>query len=175
MSAITKTIFASTPMDIMSLEVKGSKGSKGSRERGGSKGSRPETKRNLEPKNKGTPGTTLPIQYGPIPPRDKHEPNVMYIDPSSSASTMDAGKSLANDSEMSAEQSAAAKTVMSWKNPSIYKAYAENARGSSSSGKEGITTYDGGKSIAVGSSSDGGFKSTAVYSTGSSTSSCSIS
>ena len=173
MSAITKTIFTSNPMDVMSLEVKGSKRS---RESGGGKGSRPETKRNLEPKNKGTPGTTLPIQYGPIPPRDKHEPNVMYIDPSSSASTMDAGKSLAaNSSEMSAEQSAAAKTVMSWKNPSIYKAYAENARGSSSSGKEGITTYDGGKSMAVGSSSDGGFKSTAVYSTGNSTSSCSIS
>lgn len=157
MSAITK-IFAPNLMNAMSLEAKGSKESRESR------GSRPETKRKLEPKNRNTPGTVLPKVYGPIP--EDRKPNIMYIDPSSSVSTMDADKTLASNS-VSAEQSAAVKTVMSWKNPSIYKAYAEKARGSSSSGKSGPITYDVVKSEAVGSSSDRGFKSTAVYSTGS--------
>lgn len=180
MSAITKTMFAPSPMDVMNLETKGSKGNKirkadeGSK---GSKGSRPETKKKLEPKNTGIPGTVLPIQYGPIPPREQRKPNIMYIDPSRASSTIDASKSLASSSifEMDAEQSAAAKTVMSWKSRSVYNAYAEKARGSSSSGKSGPVTYDGVKSLAVGSSSDEGFKSTAMYSIDSSASTCSIS
>ncbi|MEK7339892.1 MAG: hypothetical protein AABZ92_04170, partial [Verrucomicrobiota bacterium] len=99
---------------------------------------------------------------------------IMYIDPSKSVAEMNAGKSLAGSSIFE-EESAARRTVLSWKDKSIYDAYAEKARGSSSSGKSGPVTYDGGKVMARGSSSDVGSKSTAVYSAGSSNSSCTIS
>lgn len=173
MSAITKSVFAPSPMDVVSLEAKGKKSgeSKGGGKPEGGKGSRPETKRNLEPKNKNTPGTVLPIQYGPIPSRENHQPNVMYIDPSKSVAETDAGKSFTSE----VDESAAIKTVLSWKNASVSHAYAEKARGSSSSGGSGPVTYDGGKVMAVGSSSELGFKSTAVYSTGGSNNSCTIS
>ncbi|PWU16492.1 MAG: hypothetical protein C5B45_00180 [Chlamydiae bacterium] len=170
MSAITKSIFAPSSMDdVVSLEAKGKKSGGGDKGSKGSKGSRPETKKNFEPKNKNTPGTVLPIQYGPIPPRDKHVPNVMYIDPSNSVAEINAGKSFSK-----AEESAAIKTVLSWKSRGIYDAYAEKARGSSSSGTSGPVTYDGGKVMARGASSDVGSKSTAVYSTGGSNNSCTI-
>ncbi|HEV3269223.1 MAG TPA: hypothetical protein VGZ69_01065 [Candidatus Rhabdochlamydia sp.] len=176
MSAITNSPpFSLNSMDVVSLEAKGSKGSKGSKSGGGSKPkeSRPDTKRNLEPKNKNTPGTVLPIKIGPIPPRDQHEPNVMYIDPSKSAAEMNAGKSLVRETD---EVAAARQRVLSWKNPAIHDAYAAKARGSSSSGKSGPVTYDGGKCLAAGSSSDVGSKSLAVYSPGgSANNSCSIS
>lgn len=172
MSAITKSIFAPSPMDmdVVSLETRGKKGG-GSKKSKESRGSRPETKRSFEPKNQYTPGTVLPIQYGPIPPRDKHEPNVMYIDPSKSNAEINTGKSF--NSEI--DESAAIKTVLSWKNASIYNAYAEKARASSYSVRSGPVTYDGGKVMAVGSSSGAGSKSVAMYSTGGSDNSCTIS
>lgn len=182
MSAITKAVFSPSSMDVIKLESKRSEGNK--------RGNRPETKKSFETENRNSPGTVFPIQYGPIPPVEDQVPNVMYIDPnpevryiypptnpSRASSTVDVGKSLANSSisEIGAKQSAAIKTVMSWKNSSLYNAYAEKARGSFFSIKSGPVTYDSYKSVAVGSNSDNGFKSNAVYSTSSSTNNCSIS
>jgi hypothetical protein len=161
-------MFLSSLMDVRALEAKGRKGSGGSsrgaikesRKNGGDRGNRPDTKKGFDPASQYLPGFVLPIQYGPIPPADERVPNVMYIDPTIGVRNQQSA------SEVGTQQSAAAKTVMRWKSPSLYNAYAEKAYSSSSSSKSGPITYDGGyKSVATCSTSDIGSKSTAVYST----------
>ena len=174
MSAITNSPFSSSSRDVVNLEVKGrksggGKGSEGSEGSGGSKGNRPDTIRSLEPKNQPTPAPFVPIIWEIKPNKE----NTMHIDSSGEAAGMSAGKSLVSETD---EVSAARQRVLGWSYAKTSMCDKAKARGSSSSGKSGPVTYDGGKCLAAGSSSDVGYKSTAVYSpSGSANNSCSIS
>ncbi len=154
MSAITNS-FSPNSLGVVSLEVKGRKsgGGRGSEESGGSKGSRPDTIRNLEPKNQPTPAPFVPIIWEIIPPKKENT----VLDSSGEA------------------VEAARRKVLEWNHTKTSICDKAKACGSSSSGKSGPVTYDGGKVMARGSGSDVGSKSTAVHSTGGSNSSCTIS
>ena len=112
---------------------------------------------------------------GPIPPKKFRDPDIIYAETNPPGLPPGKRPYEKQQNDFLESDEAAIKTVLSWKNASIYNAYAEKARGSSSSGGSGPVTYDGGKVMAVGSSSEVGSKSTAVYSTGGSNNSCIIS
>ena len=141
MLAITNSPFSSNSMGIVSLETKGSKGGKGSRPEGS--------------KPKDEPRKPFMIK-GPIPPKEFRDPDIIYAETNPPGLPPGQRPYDKKKNDFSESEDAAIKTVLSWKDPFIYKAYAENARGSSSSDKSGLVTYDVVRSLAVGSSSDGG-------------------
>lgn len=157
MSAITNTPFSASSMnatDVVSSEAKGKKS-------GGGK-----------PKN----GPKKPFMIkGPIPPEKFRDPDIIYAETNPPGLPPGQRPWDKKKNDFSESEGEAIKKALRWKSRSVYNAYAEKARGSSSSGKSGPVTYDGGKVMARGSSSDVGSKSTAVYSTGVSKNSCTIS
>jgi hypothetical protein len=164
MSAITSnSVFSPSSMGAISEEAKGKKSGGG---KGGSKpgGSKPKGSKTEGSKPKNEPKKPFMIK-GPIPPKEFRDPDIIYAE--TNPPGLPPGQRPWDKKENNSLQSeeAAIKTVMSWKSPSVYSAYAKNARGSSSGGS-GLKTYDGGKVMAVGSSSNTGSKDLAVCSTG---------
>ena len=162
MSAITSnSVFSPSSMGAISEEAKGKKSGGGKPEGSKPKGSKTE---GSKPKNE--PKKPFMIK-GPIPPKEFRDPDIIYAE--TNPPGLPPGQRPWDKKEnnfLQSEDSSSVKTVLSWKNESVYGAYAKNARGSSSSGGPGPVTYDGGKVMAAGSSSNTGFKDLAVCSTG---------